>query len=82
MILVLSEFHSKNSMNKNNLSKNTSDISQNKIDWKEIQFKMKDNFGKDIFESWLRKITFVEDLKNYILLSVPTRFIRDWITSR
>ncbi len=82
MILVLSEFHSKNSMNKNNLSKNTSDISQNKIDWKEIQLKMKDNFGKDIFESWLRKIIFVEELKNYILLSVPTRFIRDWITSR
>ena len=36
----------------------------------------------DIYESWLRKIDFVEEMNNYILLSVSTRFIRDWITSR
>ena len=30
----------------------------------------------------LRKITFEEEFNNYILLSVTTRFIRDWITSR
>ena len=29
-----------------------------------------------------KKINFVEEFKNYILLSVSTRFIRDWITSR
>jgi chromosomal replication initiator protein len=43
---------------------------------------MKSNFGNDIFESWLRKLNFVEEFKNYVLLSVSTRFIRDWITSR
>ena len=43
---------------------------------------MKEKFGKDIYESWLRKINFVEEFNNYILLSVTTRFIRDWITSR
>jgi chromosomal replication initiator protein len=43
---------------------------------------MKEKFGKDIFDSWLKKINFVEEFNNYILLSVPTRFIRDWITSR
>ena len=30
----------------------------------------------------VKKIDFVEEFNNYILLSVPTRFIRDWITSR
>ena len=30
----------------------------------------------------LKKISFLEEFNNYILLSVPTRFIRDWITSR
>ena len=30
----------------------------------------------------VKKINFVEEFNNYILLSVPTRFIRDWITSR
>ncbi len=66
----------------NNLSKNTANISQEKIDWREVQMRMKSNFGNDIFESWLKKINFVEEFKNYILLSVSTRFIRDWITSR
>ena len=50
--------------------------------WEKIQSEMIDKFGKDIFDSWLRKIKFVEEFNNYILLSVPTRFIRDWITSR
>jgi len=66
----------------NNLSKNITKISQEKIDWVEVQLRMKNNFGNDIFESWLKKIIFVEEFKNYVLLSVSTRFIRDWITSR
>ena len=69
-------------MNNNNLSKNSENILQNKIDWNKIQSRMKSNFGNDIFESWLRKLNFVEEFKNYVLLSVSTRFIRDWITSR
>ena len=66
----------------NNLSKNTVKNSQEKIHWEAVQTRMKGNFGNDIFESWLRKINFVEEFKNYVLLSVSTRFIRDWITSR
>ncbi len=66
----------------NNLPKNTQNIPQEKINWKEIQDRMRGNFGNDIYESWLKKINFVEEFKNYILLSVSTRFIRDWITSR
>jgi len=43
---------------------------------------MKSKLGNDIYESWLKKIDFAEELNNYVLLSVTTRFIRDWITSR
>jgi chromosomal replication initiator protein len=43
---------------------------------------MKNKLGLDIYESWLKKIIFVDEFNNYLLLSVPTRFIRDWITSR
>ncbi len=68
-------------MNKN-LSQNTIKNSQEKIHWESVQTRMKSNFGNDIFESWLKKIIFVEEFKNYVLLSVSTRFIRDWITSR
>ena len=66
----------------NNLSENTIKNSQEKIHWKAVQSRMKSNFGNDIYESWLKKINFVEEFKNYVLLSVSTRFIRDWITSR
>ena len=64
--------------NKNLLNK----THQTKVSWEKIQIEMKEKFGKDIFESWLRKISFVDEFDNYILLSVSTRFIRDWITSR
>ena len=30
-----------------------------KISWEKIQKEMKEKFGKDIYESWLRKISFV-----------------------
>jgi len=52
------------------------------FDWAVVQKDMKIKLGSDIYESWLRKINFVEEMNNYILLSVSTRFIRDWITSR
>ena len=66
---------------KNNLSNINSDNIK-KIQWKLIQNEMKSKFGFEIYDSWLKKIDLVDELKNYILLSVSTRFIRDWITSR
>ena len=66
---------------KNNLQ-NTNKLIDKKISWETVQSIMKEKFGKDIFESWLKKINLVEEFKNYILISVSTRFIRDWITSR
>ncbi len=68
---------------KNNLNNNAKDLQQNQsIDWSTIQSDMKKSFGSEIFESWLRKIDLIEEFNNYILISVPTRFIRDWIASR
>ena len=66
---------------KNNLQNNTS-IEEKKIDWKIVQNVMKEKFGSDIFDSWLKKIELIDEYKNYVLISVSTRFIRDWITSR
>ena len=63
------------------LANNISNKSEN-LDWSSVQSQMKEKFGKDIYESWLKKLSFVEELNNYVLLSVSTRFIRDWITSR
>ena len=68
-------------MQKNNLHNNTP-IEEKKLDWSIVQNVMKDKFGSDIFDSWLKKIELIDEYKNYVLISVSTRFIRDWITSR
>ncbi len=66
---------------KNQFSKKNSN-EVNKIDWNLIHSIMKDKFGTEIFDSWLKKIDIVDEFTDHVLLSVPTRFIRDWITSR
>ena len=67
---------------KNTLIKKSENLSLKKLDWKNIQSDMKEKLGSDIYESWLKKIDFIDEFNNYILISVSTRFIRDWITSR
>ena len=69
-------------MNKNFTNNNLNSLKSDNIDWTLIQNDMKFKLGRDIYESWLKKINFVEEFNDYVLLSVPTRFIRDWITSR
>jgi len=61
---------------------NLNNVKSDNLDWTSVQSEMKKRLGNEIYESWLKKIEFIEEFNNYILLSVPTRFIRDWITSR
>ena len=63
---------------KNNLNVN---IDKN-FNWEIIQKELRNQFGNEIYESWLKKIIFEEKFSNYILVSVSTRFLRDWIVSR
>ena len=63
---------------KNNLNLN---VDKN-FNWEVIQKELRHQFGNEIYESWLKKIVFEEKFTNYILVSVSTRFIRDWIVSR
>ncbi len=65
---------------KNNLQNNKA--LEKKIDWQSVKKELREKFGNDIFESWIKKIELVEEFHNYILFSVSTRFIRDWIVSR
>ena len=69
-------------MNISYTNKNFSNSKVETFDWLTVQTEMKNKLGSDIYESWLKKISFEEEINNYVLLSVPTRFIRDWITSR
>ena len=69
------------------MKKNFTNFSENKdvlatFRWENVQTEMKVKFGNDIYESWIKKIQFINEYNDYILISVSTRFIRDWITSR
>ena len=66
-------------MNKSITNKN---FEKTSLDWLLIQSELRSKLGKEVYESWIKKINLFEEFNNYILFSVPTRFIRDWITSR
>ena len=52
------------------------------VDWREILKKLQATFGNDIYESWIRDINLKKEFNHYVVLSAPTRFVRDWIVSR
>ena len=63
---------------KNNLNLNI----DKDFSWETIQKELRHQFGNEIYESWLKKIVFEKKFTNHILVSVSTRFIRDWVVSR
>ena len=52
------------------------------LNWSDIDAKFKQAFGNDIYESWIKNINLKKEFNHYIILSAPTKFVRDWIVSR
>ena len=52
------------------------------LNWGDILEKLKKNFGTDIYESWMKNLNLNKEFNHYVVLSAPTRFVRDWIVSR
>ena len=48
--------------------------------WSDIQTIFHEEFGSEIYNSWLSKLNFVSYNLNSICLSVETSFIKEWIT--
>ena len=55
---------------------------ENILNWTEILSKLKTTFGNDVYESWIKNINLNKEFNHYVILSIPTRFVRDWIVSR
>ncbi len=55
---------------------------ENLLDWNEVLKNIKTTFGNDIYESWIRNINLKKEFNHYVVLTAPTRFVRDWIVSR
>jgi len=68
------------------LSKQNSNITlakeENLLNWNQVLDEFKKTFGKDVYESWIKNINLKTEYNHYVILSAPTRFVRDWIVSR
>ena len=67
------------------IKKNTSNVfvqEENFLDWNEVLKNFQKTFGDDVYESWIKNINLKKEFNDYIILSAPTRFVRDWIVSR
>ncbi len=47
--------------------------------WKRVHNGMRTEFGEAIFRSWLKPLTLQAYYHGTMEISVPTRFMRDWI---
>ena len=55
---------------------------ENLLHWNEVLEKFKQTFGNAIYESWIKNVKLKKEFNHYVVLSSPTRFVRDWIVSR
>ena len=55
---------------------------ENLINWSQVLNKLQETFGKDVYDSWVQNVNLKSEFNNYVVLSAPTRFVRDWIVSR
>ena len=49
------------------------------VSWLKISSELKKSLDKDTFQNWIKPIYFESLIDTSLTLSVPTRFLRDWI---
>ena len=49
--------------------------------WNTVHTQMREEFGEAVFRSWLRSLTLQAYYHGTLEISVPTRFMKDWIQS-
>jgi len=59
----------------------TQDISGNYHEeiWRRVSIDLYNQFGENLYKNWFAKLNFAGNLKDHVILSAPTNFIRDWI---
>ncbi len=50
-----------------------------KARWDRVRERLRNEVGEAAFNSWLRPVDFIESADRSVRLSVPTRFMRDWV---
>ena len=63
------------------LYRQTSQSLNFKDQWNNVLKKLNNEYGNEIFNSWIKNIKIQSQEGEVVFFTVPTRFIRDWITS-
>ena len=63
------------------LNKAQSSTSYLRDQWNSVLKKLNTEYGNEVFNSWIKNITIRNLDEDVLYFTVPTRFIRDWITS-
>ncbi len=61
--------------------KRVEEAAVNQAEWDRVKTRLKLEFGESAFKSWVIPITATSMRDGEVELSVPTRFMRDWITT-
>ena len=56
-------------------------IDESKLIWDKAQLILKVELGQGVYKSWFSKIIFEKYENNVIYLAIPTRFVRDWVST-
>jgi chromosomal replication initiator protein len=49
------------------------------VQWERVLGRLRVEFGDAVFKSWLKPLTFANAGEGEVIVSVPTRFMRDWV---
>tara|TARA_Y100000741_G_scaffold206369_1_gene157069 strand:+ start:520 stop:1920 length:1401 start_codon:yes stop_codon:yes gene_type:complete len=63
------------------LHRQTSQLLNFKDQWSNVLKKLNSEYGNEIFNSWIKNIKIQSQEGEIVFFTVPTRFIKDWITS-
>ena len=61
--------------------KQRGDMAVNEAEWDRVKTRLKQEFGETAFKSWVKPIIPTGMSDGEVELAVPTRFMRDWITT-
>jgi chromosomal replication initiator protein len=59
-----------------------SPIHTDREEWERIKLRLRVELGEDAFTSWFTRVEFESRQDGVVLLSVPTRFLKNWLQSR
>ncbi len=49
--------------------------------WNRVKVRLRSEFGEAAFQSWLHPLSLSEVRNGQVRIAVPTRFVRDWVTT-